>query len=139
MGNSDNGNSFSLDRIVQNRIILLIAATVLGVGGNQTYQNLNPDSVRPDKWTASEDRAAMLELKTEMVDRFIKLDEVSADRDAAQDERLKLIEKKVPVYDAHLEQSAKGWELIYEMHEDIAVLKLKIDTLIDQHKEPKHD
>ena len=108
MGDPDNSNNFSLDRIIQSRLTIIIIAMFLGVPANQFYQNLNPEAVRPDKFTGEMARQMEMDIKGWVNLRMRPMDD-------------------------HLIKANEGWKLIYEMHEDIAVMKHKIDTLIKQH------
>lgn len=95
----DSANSllgkFSLD----NRLVFFLAAIVLSVGGNQVLIRAAPDVVRPDPWTGKQ---------------------------AAEQERriLKVLDLRLRPYEDHLTRAAAGWDLIYEMRQDIAEIKV---------------
>lgn len=95
---------------LENRLILLIVAGLLGVGGNQILQVSNPGVVRPDPFTGT----------------------MGKELEARVREEIKL---RLLPHDAHLSKADRGWQLIYEMRQDIAVMKDKITQLARKQNE----
>lgn len=100
-GRDDDGMAnFSLE----NRTVFLLVAVLLGMGGTQVVQRLEPELVRADPFTGQDGKDL--------------------------EERIKqYVEVRLYPHDQHLQKSDKGWELIYEMHEDIAVMKHQLEGL----------
>lgn len=99
-GDGGNGRLFAGD--VKDRIILALLAVILGSGGAAGYMNLNPP--RPDPYTGTMARADQEDMKkwvqTELDRMTLRLD--------VMDRRL---------------------EFIYEMRQDVAVLREKVTQI----------
>lgn len=49
---------------------------------------------------------------------------------------MRIMDLRLRPHEEHLKQAARGWDLIYEMHEQIAVIKTEIKavhTLLEHH------
>ena len=66
-GNGDNGSLVGkLIGSLDNKIILLLVASLVGVSGNQILLKTNPETVRPNPWTSIQAKEAHDELRAEM-------------------------------------------------------------------------
>ncbi len=107
MGGSDGNSGGALGKLadsLENRLILLLMAALLGIGGNQVLVKTKPETVRPDPWTGT---------------------------DAAQQEAriLERLELRLLPHDNHLAKAESGWTLIYAMRQDIAVLRDHVERM----------
>lgn len=70
-GNSGNGKPFSnISAALENRVVLVMLAASLGVGGNLAIVKGQPDTVRPDPFTGTEGR--------ELSNRIARLERLQA-------------------------------------------------------------
>ena len=105
MADNNGGDGGSLARILtalENKVVLLIASALIGITGNQLVTQIEPGIVRPDPFTGS--------MAKELESRLREY-----------------IDLKVHPHDAHLARSNAGWAIIYEMRQDIAVIKERLN------------
>ena len=140
ISDSSSGDVVALLDKLENKIIMLIAAAVLGVGGNQALQTVKPTVVRPDPFTG----AMAQQMETRLVNLINEAEEHSEHRHNLQAEALTSLEKRQALDDQHRIEAARGWKFIYEMREDIAAMKADLqhakqllDELRIQHLEKK--
>lgn len=81
---------------------MLLASALLGVTGSQLVVQAKPELVRPDKFTG--------EMAKELESRIMRE-----------------IDLRMRPHEEHLHRATKGWDLIYEMRRDIAVIKQKLN------------
>ena len=101
MGDSSGGTDSALGALfgkLDNRPVLLLLAVFLGIGGNQVLLKVKPDTARPDPFTGTMGK----ELEARMMHE---------------------LDLRLRPHEVHLEKANAGWALIYEMRQDIAVIK----------------
>ena len=101
---------------------MALIAVIFGGGTTISYQNLFPESVRPDPWTSTQAHIAHAEL----ADKIIAANEQSQDRHDAQDVRLDALESAQVLDNAHRAKSEDGWRMLYEVHEELAVIRERL-------------
>ena len=66
-GNGDNGSLVGkLVGSLDNKLILLLVASLVGVSGNQILLKTNPETVRPNPWTSIQAKEAHDDLRDEI-------------------------------------------------------------------------
>ena len=88
---------------LDNRLVLLLVAAVLGTGGGTLIQKVNP-AVRSDPFTGTDARNMEARVMREL------------------DLRLR-------PHEEHLKTAAKGWEYIYQTRQDVAVMKQQLQKI----------